>query len=117
MRKELRFWSFFNSTFYAQCFFDAAVGAMNTPKAVSSLCHRQVFSCCFYICFLGGGGGGDDDYPSLNTVVSSLEHQFNFDIIMLIDRIQERITLKAVMHTLSVFRRQSGLLVTVSQCL
>ena len=46
-----------------------------------------------------------------------LEHQFHFDIIMLIDRIQERITLKVMIHTLSTFWRQSGLLVTVSQCL
>ena len=35
MRKELRLWSLFSLTFYAQCFLDAAVGAMNTPKAVS----------------------------------------------------------------------------------
>ena len=64
-----------------------------------------------------GGGGGGGDYPSLGRVVSSLEHQFNFNITMLIDRIQERITLKVVIHTLSAFWRQSGLLVTVSQCL
>ena len=69
----------------------------------------------FFIGFLGGGGGGD--YPSLDRVVSSLEHKFNFDIILLIDRIQERITLKVMMHTLLAFWRQSGLLVTVSQCL
>ena len=47
-------------------------------------------------------------------VVSSLEHQFNFDIIMLIDRIQERITLKVMIRTFSAFWRQSGLLVTES---
>ena len=35
MRKELRLWSLFILTFYAQCFLDAAGGAMNTPKAVS----------------------------------------------------------------------------------
>ena len=35
MRKELHLWSLFSLTFYAQCFLDAAVGAMNTPKAVS----------------------------------------------------------------------------------
>ena len=35
MRKELRLWSLFSLTFYAQCFLDAAVGAMNTPKVVS----------------------------------------------------------------------------------
>ena len=35
MRTELRLWSLFSLTFYAQCFLDAAVGAMNTPKAVS----------------------------------------------------------------------------------
>ena len=35
MRKELRLWSLFSFKFYAQCFLDAAVGAMNTPKAVS----------------------------------------------------------------------------------
>ena len=35
MREELRLWSLFSLTFYAQCFLDAAVGAMNTPKAVS----------------------------------------------------------------------------------
>ena len=35
MRKELRLWSLFSFTFYAQCFLDAAVGAMNTLKAVS----------------------------------------------------------------------------------
>ena len=35
MRKELRLWSLFTLTFYAQCFLYAAVGAMNTPKAVS----------------------------------------------------------------------------------
>ena len=58
-----------------------------------------------------------DGYPSLDRVVSSLEHQSNFGIIMLIDRIQERITLKVMIHTLSAFWRQSGLLVTVSQCL
>ena len=58
-----------------------------------------------------------NDYPSLDRVVSSLEHQFNFDIIMLIDGIQERITLKVMIPTLSAFWRQSGLLVTVSQCL
>ena len=58
-----------------------------------------------------------NDYPSLDRVVSSLEHQFNFDIIMLIDGIQERITLKVMIHTLSAFWWQSGLLVTVSQCL
>ena len=33
----------------------------------------------FFFFFLGGGGGGHD-YPSLDKVVSSLEHQFNFDI-------------------------------------
>ena len=43
--------------------------------------------------------------------------QFNFDIIMLIDMIQERITLKVMIHTLSAFWQQSGLLVTVLQCL
>ena len=52
----------------------------------------------------------------ITQMVSSLEHQFNFDIIMLIDRIQERITLKVTIHTLSAFWWQSGLLVTVSQC-
>ena len=31
----------------------------------------------------------------------SLEHQLNFDIIMLTDRIQERITLKVMIHTLA----------------
>ena len=65
--------------------------------------------------FSGGRGGGD--YPSLDKVVSSLEHQFNFHIIMLIDRIQERITLKVMIHTLSAFWRQSGLLAIGSQCL
>ena len=35
MRKELRLWSLFSLTFYAQCLLDAAVGAINTPKAVS----------------------------------------------------------------------------------
>ena len=35
MCKELRLWSLFSFKFYAQCFLDAAVGAMNTPKAVS----------------------------------------------------------------------------------
>ena len=58
-----------------------------------------------------------DDYPSLDRVVSSLEHLSNLGIIMLIDRIQERITLKVTIHTLSAFWRQSGLLVRVSQCL
>ena len=33
--KELRLWSLFSFTFYAQCFLGAAVGAMNIPKAVS----------------------------------------------------------------------------------
>ena len=61
----------------------------------------------------GGGEGG----ITQDRVVSSLEHQFNFDIIMLTDRIQERITPKVMIHTLSAFWRQSGLLVTVSQCL
>ena len=35
MRKELRLWSLFSFKFYAHCFLDAAVGATNTPKAVS----------------------------------------------------------------------------------
>ena len=39
---------------------------------------------------------GGHDYPSLDRVVSSLEHQFNFDIIMLIDGIQEIMTLKVI---------------------
>ena len=45
-------------------------------------------------------------------LVSSMEHQFNVDI--LIDMIQERITLKVMVHTLSAFWWQSGLLVIVS---
>ena len=35
MRKELRLWSLLSFKFYAQCFLDAAVGAMNTLKAIS----------------------------------------------------------------------------------
>ena len=40
----------------------------------------------------GGGEGG----ITQDRVVSSLEHQFNFDIIMLIDGIQEIMTLKVI---------------------
>ena len=35
MHKEVQLWSLFSFKFYAQCFLDAAVGAMNTPNAVS----------------------------------------------------------------------------------
>ena len=35
MRTELRLWSVFSFKLYAQCFLDAAVGAMNTTNAVS----------------------------------------------------------------------------------
>ena len=74
MRKELRLWSLFSFTFYAQCFPDAAVGAMNTLKAVSiatSAIYRYlvvvavflfVVVVCFFLFFFGGGGGGD--YPA-----------------------------------------------------
>ena len=41
----------------------------------------------------------------------------SFYFLFFIDRIQERITLKVMIHTLSAFWRQSGLLVIVSQCL
>ena len=71
MRKELRLWSLFSFTFYAQCFPDAAVGAMNTLKAVSiatSAIDRYlvvvvvvvlfvvvvVFLFCFLFLFFGG---------------------------------------------------------------
>ena len=75
MRKELRLWSLFSFTFYAQCFPDAAVGAMNTLKAVSiatSAIDRYlvvvvvvvlfVVVVVVFLFFFWGGGGGD--YPA-----------------------------------------------------
>ena len=73
----------------------------------------RVVRCVDFCLFVLGG----DDFPSLDRVVFSLEHQLNFDIIMLIDGIQERITLKVMIPTLSAFWRQSGLLVVVSVCI
>ena len=54
MRKELHLWSLFSFKFYAQCFLDAAVGAMNTPKAVSlatSAIDRYLVVVVFLLCF------------------------------------------------------------------
>ena len=82
MRKELRLWSLFSFTFYAQCFLDAAVGAMNTLKAVSI--DRYLVSFFFFFFWGGGGRGGG---VGVAGGLPSLEHQLNFDIIMLIDRL------------------------------
>ena len=55
MRTELRLWLLFSLTFYAQCFLNAAVGAMNTPKAVSlatSAIDRYLVVVVFFVLFL-----------------------------------------------------------------
>ena len=51
-------------------------------RACVRACARARARVCVCVCVLGG-----NDYPSLDRVVSSLEHQFSFDIIMLTDRI------------------------------